>query len=118
VTNSGTEKEGGGQQVGIGLAAAAKCGLAAGLLVFLVGAALLALVDLVAETGVVETQTVVAAALGCPRVGRAAAAGPVGGRSGKEAAGSGRPRLRRKQPPQGSGTSTMRCKAGSSPLWC
>ncbi len=55
MTNSGTEKEG-GQQVGIGPAAAAKCGPAAGLLVFLVGAALLGLVGLVAEAGVVETQ--------------------------------------------------------------
>ncbi len=54
VTNSGTEKEG-GQQVGIGPAAAAKCGPAADLLVFLVGAALLAPVGLVAEAGVVET---------------------------------------------------------------
>ena len=52
----------------------AKYGPAAGLLVFLVGAALLALVGLVAETGVVEAQAVVAAALGCPRGGRAAAA--------------------------------------------
>jgi hypothetical protein len=69
VTNSGTATEGGGQQVGIGPAAAAKCGPAAGLLVFLVGAALLTLVGLVAEAGVVETQTVVAAALGCPRGG-------------------------------------------------
>ncbi len=49
------------------------CGPAAGLLVFLVGAALLALVGLVAEAGVVETQAVVAAALGCPRGGRTAA---------------------------------------------
>jgi hypothetical protein len=67
VTNSGTATEGGGgQQGGIGLAAAGKCGPATGLLVFLVGAALLALVGLVAEAGVVETQTLVAAALGCP----------------------------------------------------
>ena len=71
--NSGTEKEG-GQQVGIGPVAAAKCGPAAGLLVFLVGAALLALVGLVAEAGVIEKQTVAAAALGCPRGGRAVAA--------------------------------------------
>ncbi len=42
---------------------AANCGPAAGLLVFLVSAALLALVGLVVEAGVVETQTVVAAAL-------------------------------------------------------
>jgi hypothetical protein len=42
---------------------------AAGLLVFLVGAALLALVGLVAEAGVVETQAVAAAALGRPRGG-------------------------------------------------
>jgi hypothetical protein len=76
VTNSGTEKEG-GQQVGIGPAAAVKCGPAAGLLAFLIGAALLALVGLVAEAGVVETQAVGAAALGCPRGGRAAAAGLV-----------------------------------------
>ncbi len=55
----------------------AKCWPAAGLLVFLVGAALLALVGLVAETGVVETQAVVAAALGCTRGGRVAAAGLV-----------------------------------------
>jgi hypothetical protein len=74
VTNSGTEKEGGGQQVGIGPAAAAKRGPAAGLLDFLVGAALLALVGLVAEAGVVETQAIVAAALGRPGGGRAVAA--------------------------------------------
>ncbi len=67
-------QQGGGQQVGIGPEAPGNCGPAAGLLVFLVGAALLALVGLFAETGVVETQTVVAAALGCPRGGRAAAA--------------------------------------------
>ncbi len=77
VTNSVTEKGGVGQQAGIGPAVAAKCGPATGLLVFLVGAALLALVGLVAETGVIETQAVVAAALGCPRGGRAAAAGLV-----------------------------------------
>jgi hypothetical protein len=52
----------------------AERGPAAGLLVFLVSAAPLALVGLVAEAGVVETQAVVAAALGCPRGGRAAAA--------------------------------------------
>ncbi len=58
VTNSGVATEGGGgRQAGIGPAAAAKCGPAAGLLVFLIGAALLALVGLVAEAGVVETQT-------------------------------------------------------------
>jgi hypothetical protein len=38
------------------------------------------------------------------------------GRSGKETAGSGRPR--RKRPPRGSGTSTAHCNAGSSPPWC
>ncbi len=53
MTNSGTEKGGGGQQVGIG--PAAKCGPAAGLLVFLVGAVLLSLVGLVVEAGVVES---------------------------------------------------------------
>ena len=74
VTNSGIATEG-GRQAGIGLVAAGNCGLAAGLLVFLVGAALLALVGLVAEAGVVETQAIVAAALGCPGGGRAAAAG-------------------------------------------
>jgi hypothetical protein len=63
------KRRGGGQQAGIGPAAAAKCGPAAGLLVFLVGAVLLALVGLAAETGVVETQGVVAAALGRPRGG-------------------------------------------------
>jgi len=72
--NSGTEKEG-GQQVGIGPVAAAKCGPAAGLLVFLVGAALLALVGLVAEAGVIEAQIVAAATSGRPRGGQAAAAG-------------------------------------------
>ncbi len=74
VTNSGIAAEGGGRQAGIGLAAAAKRGPAAGLLVFRVSAAPLALVGLVAEAGVVETQAVVAAVLGCPRGGRAAAA--------------------------------------------
>ncbi len=64
----------GGRQAGIGPAAAAELGPAAGLLVFLIGAAPLALVGLVAEAGVVETQAIVAAALGCPRGGRAAAA--------------------------------------------
>ncbi len=64
-----------GQQVGIGPVAAAKQGPAAGLLVFLVGAALLALVGLFAEVGVVETQAVAAATSGHPRGGRAAAAG-------------------------------------------
>jgi hypothetical protein len=47
-------------------------GLAAGLLVFLVGAALLALLSLSAETGVVETQAIVAAASGRPQGGRTA----------------------------------------------
>ena len=65
VTNSGIST-GGGRQAGIGPAVAAKRGPAAGLLVFLVGAAPLALVGLVAEAGVVETQAVVATALGCP----------------------------------------------------
>jgi hypothetical protein len=74
VTNSGIATEGGVRQAGIGPAAAANCGPAAGLLVFLVSAAPLALVGLVAEAGVVETQAVVAAALGCPGGGRAAAA--------------------------------------------
>ncbi len=74
VTNSGIATEGGGRQAGIGPAAAANCGPAAGLLVFLVSAALLALVGLVAEVRVVETQAVVAAALGCPGGRRAAAA--------------------------------------------
>jgi hypothetical protein len=73
VTNSGIATEG-GQQAGIGPAAAAKCRPAAGLIVFLVGAALLALVGLDAEAGVVETPTVVAAALGCPGGRRAVAA--------------------------------------------
>ena len=73
VTNSGIATEG-GRQAGIGPAAAAKRGPAAGLLVFLVGAALLALVGLAAEAGVVETPTVVAAALGCPGGRRAVAA--------------------------------------------
>jgi hypothetical protein len=75
VTNSGIATEG-GRQAGIGLVAAGNCGLAAGLLVFLVGAALLALVGLVAEAGVVETQTVVAAAPWLPR-GWASGGGPI-----------------------------------------
>jgi hypothetical protein len=54
---------------------AEKEGPDAGLLVFLVGAAFLALVGLVAEAGVVEAQVVAAAASGHPRGGRAAAAG-------------------------------------------
>jgi hypothetical protein len=132
VTNSGTATEG-GQQVGIGPAAVANCGPAAGLLVFLVGAALLALVGLVAEAGVVEAQTIVAATLGCPGGGRAAAAQLVaagrlavvqGGRSasvperrllargGRGCGGGGSGLLR------GSGTSTAHCNAGSSPPWC
>ena len=61
--------------MGIGPAAVAELGLAAGLLVFLIGAAPLALVGLVAEAGVVEAETVFAGALGCPGGGRAAAAG-------------------------------------------
>jgi hypothetical protein len=73
MTNSVLKRRG-GQQVGIGPAPAAKCGSAAGLLVFLVGAAHLALVGLVAKAGVVETQAVFAAALGRPRGGRVAAA--------------------------------------------
>ncbi len=73
VTNSVIATEG-GRQAGIGPAAAVSCGPAAGLLVFLECAALLALVSLVAEAGVVETQAVVAAALGCPGGGRAALA--------------------------------------------
>ncbi len=68
MADSGTEKEG-GQQVGIGPAAAAEYGPAAGLLVFLVGAALLALLGLGTEAGVVETQAIVAAASGRPRGG-------------------------------------------------
>ncbi len=64
VTNLGIATEGGA--AGIGPAAAAKRGPAAGLLVFLVGAAPLALVGLAAEAGVIETQVVVATALGCP----------------------------------------------------
>ncbi len=72
VTNSGIAT-GGGRQAVIEPAAAANCGPAAGLLVFLKSAAPLALVGLVAE-GVVETQAVGAAALGCPGGGRAAAA--------------------------------------------
>jgi hypothetical protein len=67
------QRRGGGWQAGIGPAAAAERGPAAGLLVFLIGAAPLALVGLVAEAGVVETQAVVATALGWG--GRAAAAG-------------------------------------------
>ncbi len=130
VTNSGIAR-GGGRQAGIGPAAAAKCGPAAGLLVFLVGAALLALVGLVAEAGVVETQTVVAAALGCPGSGRAAAARFVGRlvaagrltavrRGGSAGVPKSRmlPRRRRKRPPRGSGTSTVRCNAVSYPPWC
>ncbi len=65
VTNSGVATEGGGWQAGIGPAAAAERGPAAGLLVFLIGAAPLALLGLVAEAGVVETQAVVATAFGC-----------------------------------------------------
>jgi hypothetical protein len=49
-------------------------GPAAGPLVFLVGAALLALLGLGTEAGVVETQGVAAAASGWPRGGRTAAA--------------------------------------------
>ncbi len=64
----------GGRQVGIGPAAAAKRGPAAGLLVFLVGTAPLALVGLAAEAGVVEAQAVAATALGYPGGGRTAAA--------------------------------------------
>ena len=63
VTNSETATEG-GTAGWYRTGGAANCGPAAGLLVFLVGAALLALVGLVAEGGVVETQTVVEAALG------------------------------------------------------
>ena len=73
VTNSGIAA-GGGWQAGIGPAAAAKREPAAGLLVFLVGPAPLALVGLAAEAGVVEAQAVAATAFGCPRGGRAAAA--------------------------------------------
>jgi hypothetical protein len=65
VTNSGTEKEGGAagwDRTGGG----GEMWAASGLLVFLIGAALLALVGFVVETGVVETQAVVAAALGRP----------------------------------------------------
>jgi hypothetical protein len=47
---------------------------AAGLLVFLVGAALLSLLGLGTEAGVVETQAVAAAASGRPQSGRTAAA--------------------------------------------
>ena len=65
----------GGRQAGIEPAAAAELEPAAGLLVFLIGAAPLALVGFVAEAGVVEAETVVAGALGCPGGGRAAAAG-------------------------------------------
>jgi hypothetical protein len=77
----------------------------------------------------VEAQAIVAAALGRPRGGRAAAAGLVaagrlaairGGRSSGVPEGRllarDRSRLRlqrRKRPPQGSGTSTARCNAGS-----
>jgi hypothetical protein len=130
VTNSGISTEGGGRQAGIGPEAAANCGPAVGLLVFLVSAALLALVGLVAEAGVVETQTVVAAALGCSRGGRAAAARFVARlvAAGRLAAvrrggSAGVPksrmlRRRRKRPPRESGTSTVRCNAGSSPPWC
>jgi hypothetical protein len=67
--------------------ATAKCGPAAGLLVFLVGAALLALVGLVAEAGVVESQAVAAAALGRPGGGRAAAALVAAGRLAAERGG-------------------------------
>ncbi len=73
MADSGMEK-GGGEQVGIGLAAAAVYGPAAGLLVFLVGAALLTPLGLGTEAGVVETQAIVAAASGRPRGGRTAAA--------------------------------------------
>ncbi len=55
-------------------AAAAEYGPAAGLLVFLVGAALLALLGLGTEVGVVETQEIGAAASGRPRGGRTVAA--------------------------------------------
>ncbi len=48
---------------------AAEYGPAAGLLVFLVGAALLALLGLGTEAGVVETQVLVRPPLGGPRVG-------------------------------------------------
>ncbi len=65
MTNSGTEKEGGAA----GWDRTGGSVVWAGLLVFLVGAALLALVGLVAEAGVVETQAVTAAALGHPRGG-------------------------------------------------
>ena len=71
VTNSGIATEGGAagwDRTGGG------GGTWAGLLVFLVGAALLALLGPVAEAGVVETQAAVATALGCPGGGRAAAA--------------------------------------------
>ncbi len=108
MTNSSTEKEGGA--AGWIGRAAAKCGPAARLLVFLVGAALLALVGLVAEAGVVETQAVVAAALGRPGGGRAAAAGLVA--DGRETAGSGQPQRRRQRPPPGSAPSKARYNAG------
>ncbi len=52
---------------------------AAGLLVFLVGAALLALLGLGTEAGVIETQAVAAAASGRPRGGLTAAARLVAG---------------------------------------
>ncbi len=98
MTNSGTEKEG-GQQAGIGPAAAAKCGPAA-----LVGAALLALVGLVVEAGVVERQAVAAAALGRPPGGRArAAAGRLAAERGGGSASIPEGRLQARSSPSGSG---------------
>jgi hypothetical protein len=57
--------------------AAAVYGQAPGLLVFLVGAALLTLLGLGTEAGVVETQAIVAVASGRPRGGQTAVARPV-----------------------------------------
>jgi hypothetical protein len=78
VADSGSECRRGGKQVWIGPAAAAVKGPAAGLLVFLVRADLLALLGLGPKTGLVEAQAVAGA--GGAQGGQTAAAGFIAGR--------------------------------------